>query len=128
MIDTANATASSAHDISVVIAPMIVQIAREHGAVVTIFALIGIFAVFNAMMRITMPIVEVVSMVFIITPIIIIQSLTTKDKRYSLMSELRDVKNHATKNPKAVIGFIVYLLLVIVAIIIIIVLSLRFGI
>jgi uncharacterized membrane protein len=128
MIETANATTTTAHDISVVLAPMIAQIANDHGAVITILALIGVFAIFNTMMRITMPVVEVLGMVFVITPIIIIQSLTTKDKRYSMMHELRDVKDHAAKNPKAVIGFILYILLIVGFVIVISYTSLRFGI
>ena len=90
--------------------PFIIEILRTHGAVITVLAIFGAFALFKTAMTISLPILEVFGIVFIITPIIMIQSWFSKKKKYTMVDEVKDILRQAARSPKAVITFFLYII------------------
>ena len=106
----ANNTTSNAETIANAMMPMVQESIHDHGELITLLALIGAFSILGSVSRVLMPVLEMLGMLFVITPIIIFQSFTTKEKRGTLRKEIGEIKEYTRKNPKVVIGFILYLM------------------
>ena len=123
-----NNTSSNAEAIANALMPIVEESIRDHGELITILALIGAFSIIGSISRVMMPVLELLGMLFVITPILIFQSLTTKEKRGTLRKELGEIKEYTRKNPKVAIGFILFIMGVILFCITVVYVSIRFEI
>jgi len=81
-----------------VLVDIMTRIVENYGFLVGFLAAMGFCALVNSALRISLPLLQFVGIVFIATPVIFVRSVTGKDD--SIKNEFSEIMEYAKRNPR----------------------------
>jgi len=112
---------SSITEIAQIIAEKSLELMANHGVLVGLLALLGIFAIVSAIGQKVFHAFKVLFMIFIAIPAVLIVGLFNKNQRAERKKELGEIRAHLKQNPDKWRGILYYILFCIFIIIIVLV-------